>query len=79
MMCIVVLDVATSVDPSDIDNFLNNVTWAICSTYHTVLKATPGTATFGWNMLFNISFIVDWKNVEDYRQHQTDHNTAHEN
>ena len=76
MMCTVVLDVANSVDPSDIDNFLNNVTWAICSTYHIVLKATPGLAIFGWDMLFNIPFMANWTKVGDYRQRQTDRNTA---
>jgi hypothetical protein len=30
-------------------------------------------------MLFNIPFIVDWKNIGDYRQRQTDLNTAHIN
>jgi hypothetical protein len=56
--------------------FLNNVAWAVCSTYHTVLKATPGEAIFGWDMLFDIPFIADWTKVGDYRQRQTDHNTA---
>jgi hypothetical protein len=41
------LDMANSVTPNDIDVFLDNVAWAIRSTYHTVLKATPGAAIFG--------------------------------
>jgi hypothetical protein len=32
-------DMAESVEPADIDTFIDNATWAICSTYHTVLKA----------------------------------------
>ena len=40
------IDMADSVDTSDIDTFLTNVAWAICSTYHTVLKASPGAAIF---------------------------------
>ncbi len=51
----------------------------ICSTYHTVLKASPGAAIFGCNMLFNIPFIVNWNKIGDYRQRQTDLNTAREN
>ena len=50
----------------------NYVSWAIRSTYHTILKAFPGTAIFGRNMLFDIPDIADW-NKGDYRQHQTDH------
>ena len=53
--------------------------WAIRSTYHTVLKASPGAAIFGWDMLFNIPFLADWNNIGDYRQCQTDLNTEREN
>ncbi len=41
------LDMADSVHPADIDTFIDNAVWAICSTYHTVLKASPGAAIFG--------------------------------
>jgi hypothetical protein len=36
------LDMANSVTPDDVYVFLDNMVWAICSTYHTVLKASPG-------------------------------------
>jgi hypothetical protein len=56
------IDMAESVEPADIDTFIHNAaSWAICSTYHTVLKASPGAAIFGRNMLFDIPFIADWK------------------
>jgi hypothetical protein len=41
------LDMANSVTPNDDDVFLDNAAWAICSTYHTVLKTSPGAAIFG--------------------------------
>jgi hypothetical protein len=41
------LDMAEWVKASDIDIFLSDSAWAICSTYHTVLKASPGAAIFG--------------------------------
>jgi hypothetical protein len=72
------LDMANTVTPNDVDVFLDNAAWAICSTYHTVLKDSPGTAIFGCNMLFDIPFIANWNKIGDYRQHQTDLNTAHE-
>jgi hypothetical protein len=62
------LDMADSVEPADIDTFIDNAAWAICSTYHTVLKAPPDAAIFGPDMLFNIPFIADWKQIGDYRQ-----------
>jgi hypothetical protein len=67
------------VAPDDVDVFLDNATWAICSTYHTVLKASPSAAIFGCNMLFDIPFIADWNKIGDYRQRQTDLNMAHKN
>jgi hypothetical protein len=41
------IDIADSVKPSDINIFLSDAAWAIRSTYHRVLKASPGTAIFG--------------------------------
>jgi hypothetical protein len=79
MLCTVELDMAKTVSPDDMDVFLDNTTWAICSTYHTVLKASPDVAIFGHDMLFNIPFIANWNKIGDYRQSQTDLITAHEN
>jgi hypothetical protein len=70
------LDMAETVTPDDVDAFLDNAAWAIRSTYHTVLKASPGAAIFGCDMLFDIPFIADWNKIGDYRQCQTDLNTA---
>ena len=44
MMRTAELDMADSVHPADIDTFIDNAVWAIRSTYHTVLKASPGAA-----------------------------------
>jgi len=79
MLCTTEIDMATSVDPSNIDAFLTNAAWAIRSTYHTVLKASPGAAVFGWDMLFNIPFLADWNKIGEYWQHQTDQNKEWEN
>jgi hypothetical protein len=73
------IDMATSVAPSNIVRFVTNAAWAICSTYHTVLKASPGAAIFGRDMLFDIPYIADWNKIGDYRQWQTDLNTQREN
>ena len=70
---------ASSVATSDIDAFLTNAAWAIRSTYHTVLKASPGAAIFGRDMLFDIPFLADWHKIGEHRQRQTDRNTEREN
>jgi hypothetical protein len=52
---------------------------AIHSTYHTVLKASPGAAILRRGMLFDIPFVADWHNIGEQRQSLTDHGNQHEN
>jgi hypothetical protein len=53
------LDMADlAVTPDDVDVFIDNTAWAIRSTYHMVLKASPGMALFGGDMLFDIPFVA---------------------
>jgi hypothetical protein len=73
------LNMAKTVKPSDIDVFIPDAAWAVCSTYHTVLKASPDAAIFGRDMLFDIPFIADWQMIGEHRQELTDLNNAHEN
>ncbi len=44
-----------------------------------MLKASPGAAIFGQDMLFDILLIADWQKIGEYRQRLTDLNNAHEN
>jgi hypothetical protein len=71
MLCTAELDMAKSVTTNDVDVFLDNAAWAICSTYHTVIKSSPGAAIFGCNMLFNIPFVADWHKIGEQRQSLT--------
>jgi hypothetical protein len=73
------LNMAKMVKPSDIDVFLSNATWAVRSTYHTVLKASPGAAIFGQDMLFDILFTADLQKIGEHRQRLTDLNNSREN
>jgi hypothetical protein len=73
------LDMAEMVKPSDIDAFLSDAACAVHSTYHTVLKASPGAAIFEQDMLFDILFITDWQNIGEHRQRLTDLKNALEN
>jgi hypothetical protein len=41
------IDMADTISESDLEDFLTNAAWAVRSTYHTVLKASPGEAFFG--------------------------------
>jgi hypothetical protein len=73
------LNMAKTITPDGVNVFLGNAARVICSTYHTVLKASPGAAIFGRDMLFDIPFIADWNKTGDYRERQTDLITARKN
>ena len=73
------LDMADSVVPGDVEDFIDNAAWAIRSTHHTVLKCSPGAAIFGRDMMFNIPHIADWTKIGKYRQAQVKKNTDREN
>jgi hypothetical protein len=73
------IDMANSVNPNDVDVFLDNAAWTICSTYHTVPKASPGASIFGQDMLFNILFVADWHKIGEHRQSWTDQSNQHKN
>ena len=79
MLCTAELDMANTVETSDIDAFLTDAAWAICCTNHTVLKASPGAAIFGRDTLFDIPFLADWNKIGEHRKHQTGLNTKQEN
>ena len=73
------LDMADSVTPESVEEFLDNAAWAIRSTHHTVLQSSPGAAIFGRDMLFNIPFIADWSKIGEFRRAQSKRNTDREN
>jgi hypothetical protein len=73
------LDMAESVKASDINVFLSDAAWAVRSTFHTGLKASPGAAIFRQDMLFDIPFIAGWQKIGEYWQRLTDRSNAREN
>jgi hypothetical protein len=52
---------------------------AVRSTYHIVLKASPGATIIRQDMLFDILFLADWQKIGKHMQQLTDLNNAHEN
>ncbi len=73
------LDMVDSVTPNNVDVFLDNAAWAIRSTYHTILKASPGAAIFGCDMLFDIPFVADWQKIGEQMQSLTNCGNQREN
>jgi hypothetical protein len=49
-------------------SFISAASWAIRSTYHTTLQATPGQLIFGRDMLLSIPFRADWAHIKIRKQ-----------
>ena len=58
MLHISEIDIADSVDPDGIDNFVSNEFWAIHSTYNIVLEASLGAAIFSREIFIDIPFLA---------------------
>ena len=46
--------------------------WAVCSTVHLILDATPAQLIFGHDMLFDLSFKVRWHDIHQCHQQSID-------
>jgi transposase InsO family protein len=60
-------------------SFLNSAAWALRSTYHTVLNATPGQLVFGRDMLLPIKYKVDWAQLVQRKRDQVEKDNKREN
>ena len=47
---------------------MNAAAWAIRSTVHTTLDATPGQLVFGQDMLLPIQIKTDWARIRQRKQ-----------
>ena len=58
---------------------LSAVMFAIRSTYHTTLEATPMQLVFGRDAILPIFHIADWKYIQDKKQRLINYNNKREN
>ena len=58
---------------------LQAVAWALRSTYHTSLQATPGQFAFGRDMVLNSTYLANWKFTKDNQNRNVLYNNAREN
>ena len=59
--------------------YLNAAAFAIRSTYHTTLDATPAQLVFGRDMVLPIRYMADWALIEEKRQQEMERNNMREN
>jgi hypothetical protein len=50
------------------DYFLQSTAWAIRSTYHKTLQATPCQLVFGRDIIHNIAFRANWDQIQKRKQ-----------
>ncbi len=55
-------------DTNPFEYFLQSTAWAIRSTYHTTLQATPCQLVFGRDMIHNIAFKANWDRIQKRKQ-----------
>ena len=64
ILCTMMLEKVT-LDPDDPwSGILSKLTWAMRSTTHSSLNATPGQIAFGRDMLYDLAFAVNWNNLK---------------
>ena len=58
---------------------LASTAWAIRSSYHRTIMATPGQAVFGIYMLFNLASVVHWRVLTVAKKRQVDIDNVRDN
>ena len=59
--------------------FLTATAYAIRSTYHTTLRATPGQLVFGRDMILPVQFKANWASIALRKQNRINKSNAQEN
>ena len=62
-----------------IDGILSAIGFAMRSTYHTTLKATPSQLVFGRDAILNVGFQADWEYIRQNKERRIIQNNAREN
>jgi len=62
-----------------VDNVLSSCMFALRASTHQTLQTTPSSIAFGRDMIFNTITPVNFQEIQQKRQHQTDINTQREN
>ena len=60
-------------------HILSSIAWAVRSSHHSILDATPAQLVFGRDMLVNLQFVADWQAILRRKQAQVDKDNIREN
>jgi hypothetical protein len=62
-----------------LSRLMHNVQWALNTTFHTTLKATPGQLVFQHDLILPTQFLANWSTIRQARQDQANKNNIQEN
>ena len=65
--------------PPDFEHMLQVTAFALRSTVHTMLQATPGQLVFGRKMIILTDILVDWQQIRNRRIARITHDNLREN
>ena len=60
-------------------NILASAAWAIRSTLHTTLGATPGQLVYGRDMLYDLAFKANWQDIKERKRARIEESNKREN
>ena len=66
-------------DDTTVNGVLQAVAWAIRSTYHTTLQASPAQIVFGRDMMVNATYPASWYTIHKKQHTNTIKNNLREN
>ena len=58
---------------------LSLVAWAIRTSYHSTLQATPAQIVFGRDMLFKMKKVINWQSMTENKRKQIEKDNIREN
>ena len=66
-------------DASEFTAKLQSIQWAINSTYHTTLRASPAQLVFGRDMILPTTYLANWAAIQHRRQSLSEYDNNREN
>jgi hypothetical protein len=65
--------------PFELSRLMHNVQWALNTTFHTTLKATPSQLVFHRDLILPTKYLANWSYIRQNRQDQANQNNIKEN
>jgi len=68
-----------SFDDTTVHGVLQSIAWALRTTFHTSLRASPGQLAFGRDMIISATYLANWHQIHTRRHRNILYDNAREN